>query len=203
MRNPALKCGIAILKYICNNMGGFSSIARMSVEIEAKFKVDRLDNYARRLEHLGGKREGSVEQKDHFFDRPDRSLLRNDSGLRVRREISGVHHQAILTFKGPCQGGQFKKRTEIELVINDPGGAEAFLMALGYEHFLTVEKKRDSWQLDDCVVCLDEVGGLGDFVEIEGPSEEAIEAVADKLDLAKHEHIRSSYAKMLGEKSEE
>ena len=70
-------------------------------------------------------------------------------------------------------------------------------VALGLRAELTFEKRRESWKLGDCKVELDELPVLGKFVEVEGPSGEAVEAVRAQLRVADHPHISDSYIAML------
>ena len=172
----------------------------MPVEIEAKFRVESLKPYIERVEQSGGEWIDELEQRDQFFDRVDRSLLKADSGLRLRIEKGREINRTQLCFKGPRQQGQYKRREEIEFEISDEKMATMLLEALGFIPTLVVEKKRRMAQLSSCQVCLDEVNGLGSFIEIEGPSEAEVEQVAIKLALNEHRHIRSSYVTMLAEK---
>ena len=59
---------------------------------------------------------------------------------------------------------------------------------------MVVEKKRRVWQLGGCEVALDRLPLLGDFVEIEGPDDEKIADVQERLGLAYLPHILESYA---------
>ncbi len=174
----------------------------MPIETEAKFKVESLEPYIERVSQSGGEWLDELEQRDQFFDRADRSLRKADSGLRLRIEQGKKTNRTQLCFKGPRQKGQYKRREEIEFDISDEKMATMLLEALGFITTLVVEKKRRLAQLDSCHVCLDEVEGLGNFVEIEGPNETEIEQVAIKLKLNEHQHIRSGYARMLAEKKE-
>ena len=172
----------------------------MPVEIEAKFRVESIEPYIERVVQSGGEWLDELEQRDQFFDRADHSLTEADSGLRLRIENGRKTNRTQLCFKGPRQKGQYKRREEIEFDISDGKTATMLLEALGFITTLVVEKKRRMAQLDSCQVCLDEVNGLGSFIEIEGPDETEVEQVAIKLALNKHRHITSSYVKMLAEK---
>jgi len=172
----------------------------MSLEIEAKVKVDNLEPYRQLLSRLGFALCEEIDQEDQFFDTDDRSLLKSDRGLRIRRQTSPQSSSTILCFKGPRQPGPFKKREEIELEIDDLQKARRLLELLGYKTIMSVKKKRQTAQIEPCLVCLDEVDQLGSFIEIEGPGEAEITTVLKKLDLDQHPHIPTSYAKMLAEK---
>ena len=56
----------------------------MSVEIEAKMKVDDLGVVRERLKAVGATLVGEYLERNVFFDTEDRLLLTADEGLRVR-----------------------------------------------------------------------------------------------------------------------
>ena len=93
--------------------------------------------------------------------------------------------------------GKLKSRFETELVADNAKDAALLLVALGYQHVLSFEKRRTRYTLDDCTVELDELPVLGQFIEIEGETEEAVTTVCEKLGLAGEPLIRSSYIAML------
>ncbi|MEM6507068.1 MAG: CYTH domain-containing protein, partial [Planctomycetota bacterium] len=81
--------------------------------------------------------------------------------------------------------------------VDNARDAALLLGALGYHHVLSFEKRRIRYELDGCNVELDELPIIGRFVEIEGPSEDAVLAVREKLGLSDEPLIRSSYIAML------
>lgn len=172
---------------------------RMPVELEAKVKVDSHEPTRQRLRDAGAEAHGSHLQINTFFDTDDRSLRAADKGLRIRvnRDVATGKEEAVLTYKGPRQPGAFKSREEVETTVGSPENFATIVQALGYRQVLSFEKKRESWSLDGCQVELDEVPHLGDFVEVEGPSEEAIRDVLKKLGLESAPYVRESYAGLL------
>lgn len=168
----------------------------MKWETEAKLRVDELESHTERLGELGAEMVGAVEQRDVFYDRADHSLLGSDRGLRVRQERHGGEKVARMCFKGPRQKGRYKRRQEVEFEVSDADGAEELLEALGFVAGVVVEKNRCVWALAGCEVCLDEVEGLGCFVEIEGPGEAAVGQVQEMLGLGECESLGDSYASM-------
>jgi len=175
------------------------------IEIEAKIKVGSFEQIKRLLEDSGARFFRESVQKDKFFDNPEKKLKRQGSGLRLRVETLQAGKRAILTLKGPKQPHRFKarKENEIEISPDDITKVEAMLLGLGFSRFFEYEKKRQLWELDECSVCLDNIPLLGDFVEIEGPGEDKIEAVMGKLGLSGSEHINNGYAKLLKKKLNE
>ena len=169
----------------------------MAVELEAKMKVATLAGYHGCLESLGAEHVGQVVQRDHFFDRPDGSMIDEDCGLRLRRESGRGSVDSQLCFKGPRQEGMYKQRLEVEFTVGDANAAVQFLEAVGFVPTITYEKRRDVYHLHGCDVCLDEVVRLGCFVEIEGPDEQSVSKVRALLNLQDCTPILESYVSML------
>jgi len=171
----------------------------MAVEIEAKIKVERLDVFIPKINRQGGAFLKKVVQKDIFFDRSDGSLLKGDCGLRLRTESGRGRQKGVLCFKGARQQGPYKQREEIEVTVSDAQQAGELLHALGYKMVMVVEKQRRIYRLGVCMVCLDEVAGLGEFIEIEGPGAAAISRVQNQLGLSDAPVLHDSYAMMLAQ----
>ena len=171
----------------------------MAVEIEAKLKVDSLPQVERKLKKLGAEFLAEQQQADCLFDDAAGTLTSSDRCLRIRQQSAGGSQQFFLAYKGAKESSNFKKRQEIEVEIKDADSAQNLLTALAYEKVLTVEKTRRLWQLGGCWVALDHLPALGDFVEIEGPSDGKIADVQKSLGLASVPHIPKSYAQLIKE----
>lgn len=171
----------------------------MAVEIEAKMKVADFSAIRGKLKELGASEKERVMESNTFFDTDDRSMLAADKGLRLRQKnnLSTGAESFIITYKGPRQRGEVKNREEIELSVASGKDAMALLEKLGYHRILTFEKKRESWLLEGCEIELDEVPYLGTFVEIEGPREDQILKLREKLGLADRPMVRESYIALL------
>jgi len=166
----------------------------MCTEIEAKLKVDSLQEVERKLAELGARFLAEQLQTDYHFDDADATFAKTDRCLRLRCQRDGKNERFFLTYKGAKEKSRFKKRQEIEVEIKDADSAQMLFSALGYEKALVVEKKRRVWQLGECQVVLDRLPLLGDFVEIEGPDEEKITAAQKNLGLSDLPHIPKGYA---------
>ena len=171
----------------------------MPVEIEAKMKVESFEPVLKALGEHQAVALGEQIETDAFFDSSDRALLAADKGLRLRVAVStdGKKGEALLTYKGPVGHGAIKKREEIQTPVGDAQMMGKLLEQLGFKQWLKYQKRRRSWKLDSCRVELDEIPHLGRFVEIEGPSEEAVMKVRQKLGLAGQTLIKASYVGML------
>ena len=169
----------------------------MGVETELKMKVDSHERVRAALRASGAMGVGSVMEINRFFDKPDRALLAEDRGLRIRTNAGSEQTTHIVTYKGPREKGPMKRREEIEFSVDDPQAAAQVLTALGYQLVLAFEKRRESWELGGCKVELDEVPHLGTFVEIEGADEKSIAAVQKMLRLEESASIADSYIALL------
>ena len=172
----------------------------MGTEIEAKLKVESLQEVERKLNELGAEFLEEQLQKDCYFDDSAGSLFNNDRCLRLRRQATAGDEKIVLTYKGARETDNFKKRRELEVEVSDADSAAELLSALGYEKALVVEKKRRLWRLGGCSIGLDELPLLGSFIEIEGPDDETITDVQSSLGVAALPHIAESYAHLVAEK---
>lgn len=169
----------------------------MNTEIEAKLKVDSLQSIERQLQELGAQFVEQQHQIDYYFDDEKSSFAKGDKCLRLRLQSIENDETTFLTYKGPKQKDNFKKRLEIEIQVTDVESAENLLSALGYNKKLVIEKERKIWQLCSCIVALDNLPSLGCFIEIEGPDNSKIAEVQKKLGLENIRHISDSYAELM------
>ncbi len=171
----------------------------MKIEIEAKVVVGDLLPIAEAVRLAGAESRGTTLQHDIYYSDPNGKLLKTGCGLRIRQQ-SGDTNRTILTFKGPVSKGPYKTRPEIEVEIDNRESMQQLMEGLGYKVVIEIRKHRQSWMLDDCEVCLDEVEGLGRFVEVEGPGDEAITRTLQRIGLGDYVHINRGYASMMMEK---
>ncbi|HWE02467.1 MAG TPA: class IV adenylate cyclase [Tepidisphaeraceae bacterium] len=171
----------------------------MAVEIEAKMAVKDVAAVRVRIKECGATRLGAYAEVNTFFDTDDRSLLAADKGLRLRlkRNLETGEEDHIITYKGPRQPGPLKSREEVEL--NVEGSAETIKLfeSLGFAKTLSFEKRRESWLMDHCQIELDELPYIGNYVEIEGPDEQAVLRVRKTLNLSDRELIKYGYVAIL------
>ena len=135
----------------------------MTGEVEVKVRVKDLEEFARRIERIGGKFVREVNQEDLYFRHPFRDLKGRDEALRLRRE----GRRYMLTFKGRRVGKGVKMREELEVEVSDFRKMVKLLERLEFEKAFTIRKRRKEFALDGATIALDSVTGLGEFVEIE------------------------------------
>jgi len=171
----------------------------LSREIEIKIRLDDPGPLRTRLGESGAARHTHGLETNRIFDTPDRRLLAGDCGLRIRESRpldGGSPLQPTLTFKGPRDPGAVKSREEFETPVADAQTLADILQRLGFREVIRYEKRRETWRLDDCAVCLDELPRLGWYVEIEGPGTEAVEAARSQLNLTDRPPLRETYVEL-------
>jgi predicted adenylyl cyclase CyaB len=89
-----------------------------------------------------------------------------------------------------------KRRKEIQTRLDSGRAAHDLLLACGLEWVVTFEKRRASYRLGTCRIELDRAPLIGRFVEIEGPSEKAIDRVRRKLGI-EEEHVPDAYLHLI------
>lgn len=146
-------------------------------EVELKFPVADHAPIIAALTGWKARPGTAVEQRDSYFNHPQRDFARTDEALRIR----SVGEKNFVTYKGPVLDSRTKTRREIEIPIGD--GRESavkfgeVLTLLGFRAVRTVGKTRIAWHLceggRDFEIALDRVADLGLFVEIETQAPEA------------------------------
>jgi adenylate cyclase class 2 len=158
------------------------------LEIELKFRADDWSGVRAKLAAWGAKPLGTRDEADHYYNAPDRDFAATDEAFRLRR-VGGQTH---FTYKGPKRAAATKTRLEIEVPLADgPEPSEAagrMLVALGYRPVAVVAKRREMFAVArggfDLVACLDEVDGVGRFMELEVVADEAAFEAAQATVLA-------------------
>ncbi len=150
-------------------------------EVEVKYRCRGLDRVRERLRALKAEPLGVVEMRDTYYQHPCRDFAATDEALRLRE----ASDKCIVTYKGPKRGGWAKAREEVEFEASSCGAAAALLERLGFRPVATLHKRREFYGLWGTEVSLDEVEGLGSFVEVEdkGGGLEAVRRVVEALGL--------------------
>jgi adenylate cyclase class 2 len=179
----------------------------MKIEVEQKHRVTDLAAFERLLAERGVAMGEPQEQSDRYFAHPCRDFAKTDEALRIRT----VGDASFVTYKGPKLDKTTKTRRELELPLSetDPAGDQfaELLSALGFTPVATVRKTRRAFYIEhdgqEVHGAMDDVAGVGTFVELELASDDAnfeaakgiVAAVAAGLKLGPQE--RRSYLEML------
>ena len=196
------QCRIAVYTRICK-----TSESVMQYEVELKYRIDDEHRLTKLIEELDAELGGTCNEIDRYFNHPSRDFSDTDEALRIR----SVGAQNVLTWKGPNVDDVAKMRHEIELAFASGPEAEdrmaEILLRLGFREVLAVHKARTVWLLNweglPLEFCVDDVEGLGTYVEIEAVSGDAdrdavrnsLLRLADRLKLCNP--LRHSYLQAL------
>lgn len=182
----------------------------MTYEVELKFPLASsadVEAVRSRIAALGAAAGEVLDQRDVYLAHPSRDFAQTDEVFRLRH----VGQQNFLTYKGPVLDAVAKTRREIEVAAASGSTAAGQLLemltALGFRPVGEVVKRRAPfhlwWQGRDLEIVLDDVHGLGCFVELEtitgeadrDAARECIFALSRELGLEKSE--RRSYLRLL------
>lgn len=181
-------------------------------EYEVKVSVDDLNAVELKLSNLGAELVGYREEQDYYIDiTPCTGSMPFDSALRVRiaKDVINNTVRAELTFKGPRERHEFAKiRPEITVAIDDAEKMLEIFKALGFKTLAVISKKRKVYRYGNCRINLDEVDGLGNFIEIEYliDKEQNVDLLGDvlkvleKLEIPKN-FVKKSYLELILAKS--
>ncbi|MDD1760635.1 MAG: class IV adenylate cyclase [Methanothrix sp.] len=169
--------------------------------IEVEVKARAPEDIVERIAALGAKLMVVENHHDMYFNSPIRDFKKSDEALRIRIKEDG----ARLTYKGPKLDLSTKSRRELTVKIDDHQQMKEILLSLGYVLSAQVKKRRSKYTYQGAVLALDEVEGLGRFIEVEAEGagdyeceREKVLAIMGRLGLT--ESIRSSYLELLEER---
>jgi adenylate cyclase class 2 len=151
----------------------------MNTEIEVKFLNIEFDDIRTRLQAIGAQCEQPMRlMRRAIFATPGMDEQRN-AFIRVRDE----GHRTTVTYK------QFDEISltgakEVEVQVSDFESMLAILAKTDMRQRAYQESRRETWQIGDVEVVLDEWPWLQPFIEIEGASEERVREVAGQLGFA-------------------
>src|SRR5262245_24695552 len=141
------------------------------LEVEAKYQESDWDRVQAVLAGWGAVADPPREDADHYFNAPDRDFAKTDEAVRLRR----IGPTNFITYKGPARhlGAQTRAEGGPRAARGDESAATAvrLLTGLGYKPVAVVVKARQVYRLTrggfELEVCLDDVGAVGRFVELE------------------------------------
>jgi len=134
------------------------------LEVEVKFRSPGNEAVEKALVRLGAKKLSEGVMEDLYFAHPNKDFGKSDEALRLRKMGEG----AELTYKGARMAMQnTKAREEVTLKSDNPLAIQRILERLGFKEAYVVRKSRTTYQLDKLRVDIDNVDGLGEYVELE------------------------------------
>ena len=158
-------------------------------EIEIKFlSIDRI-SIEQKLVALGAKKMGDFHYRRIVFDYPDFRLDAQAAWVRLRDEGDRV----TLTFKQRLGTDLQDKLTgddgmyERETIVTDFDATRDILLKIGLIEKMYQENKRTRYTLDNVEYDIDTWPLLKPYLEIEGPTWDAVHAATEKLGLNKED----------------
>ena len=168
------------------------------LEVERKYRSPGNEKVVANLAALGADEISSETQEDIYYGHPGRKFKETDESLRLRILDEG----AELTYKGPRMAcAHAKAREEVTIDVADALSLRRILERLGFTEIATISKRRASYSLDKLMIAVDDVEGLGQFVEIELMTEDPsrarqlIDRAMERLSLG--ECVESTYLEMI------
>jgi adenylate cyclase class 2 len=178
-----------------------------NLEVELKFPLTDPSDVVATLDRLGATWRETITQIDGYFAHPSRDFVQTDEAFRVR----AVGEQNYITYKGPKLDITTKTRREIEIPYAAGTASQqqcvALFEALGFRLVGEVRKQRRGgslvWQNREIELALDEVAGLGSYLELEiiasaaelAAAKELLQSLAGELNLGPSE--RRGYLDLL------
>ena len=150
------------------------------IEVESKFKMSGDMTQSDLLAILKDQFITPISSKrqiDTVFLLPeqvDAPIVPGSKIMRVRDVLNpetGELQRSLMTLK--VEGQTKLASNEYEFVVDDGNTARQMLTALGWQEIVTVDKVRLESKTEDYTICIDEVAGLGLFIELEVLTEDS------------------------------
>lgn len=181
------------------------------IEVEVKLPLFRRSIVERGLMEQGFQPGDLIRESDVYYTSDFHDFMKADEALRIRESdnLTQIQSTCTLTFKGPKIDTISMTRKELETEVTSPEDCRGILEALGYRPLFPVNKLRQYYVKENVHACVDQVEGLGSFMELEilveeeAEREEAlkkIETILYDLDLSLKESTTHSYLWMLQKK---
>ena len=150
------------------------------IEVESKFKISGDMTQSDLLAILKDQFIAPISSKrqiDTVFLLPeqvDAPIVPGSKIMRVRDVLNpetGELRRSLMTLK--IEGQTKLASDEYEFVVDAGNTARQMLAALGWQEIVTVDKVRLESRTKDYTICIDEVAGLGLFIELEVLTEDS------------------------------
>ncbi len=169
-----------------------------NVELKARRRADV--DYLDILSRIGAKPMWTDRQEDAYFLVP--------SGGRLKLRLEGKGRAELIYYERPNAPGMRESEYVVATLVDAPAVSRALSSALGVS--VRVCKHRTLYRLEEVRIHLDDVEGLGDFIEFEAPvplgaspariaeAREAIELLQEAFGVRSVDIVAESYADLLG-----
>ena len=150
----------------------------MQIEYEASFADIDKDDIRERLKKAGAKMiYPEFLMKRYVWHFPKGHEVKG-GWVRVREEADKI----TLSVKIVNNNKNIEDQKEACITVDSFEEAKEIINTIGCQEMAYQESKRELWKIGDVEITIDEWPFLEPFVEIEGPSEQAVKDVAKQLD---------------------
>jgi adenylate cyclase class 2 len=141
----------------------------MNIEVEVKIKVENLDKIRNKVAAMG-KLIKSIKQVDDYYIPCHRDFFNQKpqpfEWLRIRTNPDKTIFEYDKSMNKKPDGEQ-EYAKEYETEISEPDEFRKILGFLDFKKIVTVNKHREYWMCGKIEIALDDIKGLGCFVEAE------------------------------------
>lgn len=151
----------------------------MKTEIEVKFVDVDIEDVRNRLKNAGAHLEHSMRDMRRALIEEDHHAADN-MFIRIRDEGD----KTTLTLKKKTKSleeSTIDSTYEIETTVGDFDTAVELFKVAGWHYTTYQESRRETWQLGEVEVVIDEWPWINPYIEIESETEEAVRSAADTL----------------------
>lgn len=173
-------------------------------ELEIKIQIDSEKQFQETYDacnKLFGQPISHLLQLDEYYDTPDGQLKKQDLVIRIRTN----GNKKTIALKSPRIDLPSGMTSRIELEFLSVEGEQVHdqLTNQGLAPNEASEKERFTFIHNDCEIVLDRLPFIGCFIEIEGPTEAAINEIVHLLNLASYRVVRNNYGELMKSKFRE
>ena len=137
------------------------------IEVEAKAKINNINEIKLNLGNLNAKKIKTEYQEDIYFNSPVVDFAETDEALRIRKTETKNEKKIFITYKGPKIDKKSKTRKEIEIEIENETKCKDIFENLKFKTVRTVKKYREYYNINEFTISIDKVDGLEPYMEIE------------------------------------
>ncbi len=177
-------------------------------EIEIKLPLRNRQETLEKLLYYRFQETSEIREEDTYFNGIHHDIKKQDEALRIRQstDCRTGHSHTQINFKGPKLDNISMSRMELETEVQDADVMESILTHLEFFPVAKVIKTRKYLRRDTITACLDQVDGLGDFLELEvvagkeNEREENLNKMEELLAVLEYkmsDTVRTSYLGML------
>ena len=144
----------------------------MNIEVEIKVKIENFEEIKDKVSQRGNLIK-AIKQVDDYYVPYQRDFFALKphpvEWMRIRTNPNKVIFEYDRSINKKADGEQ-DYAEEYEVEISDVDNFKKILGFLDFKYVVTIEKQREYWMCGDIEVALDEIKGLGTFIEAEAKS---------------------------------